>query len=188
FDKLPTRASITLLAAEHKDIVDRLAAGDAVQLEFDIRNWFLEGPIALDNVIAEIPGTEKPGEFVVVGGHLDSWDGATGATDNGTGCATTLEAARLLVKAGVKPKRTIRFMLWGGEEQGLLGSAGWIKKHKDELEKISAVLVHDGGTNYCAGINATAPMDKDFQTIFEPVKNLDPEMPFTVREVKGLSP
>src|SRR5207237_526123 len=72
------------------------------------------------NVVAELPGTEKPDELVIVGGHLDSWDGATGATDNGTGVATTLEAARLLTKAGAKPKRTIRFMLWSGEEQGLL--------------------------------------------------------------------
>jgi len=187
FDKLPTRASITLLAAEHKDIVDRLAAGDAVQLEFDIRNWFVEGPIALDNVIAEIPGTEKPGEFVVVGGHLDSWDGATGATDNGTGVATTLEAARLLAKSGVRPKRTIRFMLWGGEEQGLLGSHAWVKAHPDDLPKISAVLVHDGGTNYCNGNTAAPPMVKLLEGVFAPVTNLDPEMPFQVREVKGLS-
>jgi len=186
FDKLPKIPSINLLLAEFKAITELVEAGKPVSLEFDIRNWFEKGPIPLYNVIAEIPGTEKPDECVIVGGHIDSWDGASGAVDNGTGCATTLEAARLLVKAGVKPKRTIRFMLWSGEEQGLLGSAGWIKKHKDELEKISAVLVHDGGTNYCAGIDANAPWVKDFETIFAPVKNLDPEMPFTVREVKGL--
>lgn len=188
FDKLPKTPSINLAAADFKAISELLAAGKPVSLQFDIRNWFEQGPIALTNVIAEIPGSEKPDEVVIVGGHLDSWDGASGAVDNGTGVATTLEAARLLVKAGVHPKRTIRFMLWGGEEQGLLGSGGWIKNHKDELEKISAVLVHDGGTNYCAGINATAPMVKDFQSIFEPVTILDPEMPFAVKEVKGLSP
>ncbi len=188
FDKLPKTPSINLAAADFKAISELLAAGKPVSLQFDIRNWFEKGPIALANVIAEIPGSEKPDEVVIVGGHLDSWDGASGAVDNGTGVATTLEAARLLVKAGVKPKRTIRFMLWGGEEQGLLGSKGWIQKHKDELEKISAVLVHDGGTNYCAGINATAPMVKDFETIFAPVKDLDPAMPFAVKEVKGLSP
>jgi len=188
FDKLPKLPAINLLLADFKAISDLVEAGKPVSLEFDIRNWFEKGPIPLSNVIAEIPGTEKPDEYVIVSGHLDSWDGAAGCVDNGTGCATTLESARLLVKAGVKPKRTIRFMLWSGEEQGLLGSAGWIKKHKDELEKISAVLVHDGGTNYCAGINANPPMVKDFETIFAPVKNLDPEMPFTVKEVKGLSP
>ncbi|MBI5362052.1 MAG: M20/M25/M40 family metallo-hydrolase [Planctomycetes bacterium] len=187
FDKLPTRPSITLLAAEHADIAARVKAGESVTLAFDIRNWFVKGPITLNNVIAELPGTEKPDEIVVVGGHIDSWDGATGATDNGTGCATTIEAARLLVKAGVKPRRTIRFMLWSGEEQGLLGSAAYVKAHKDEMAKISAVLVHDGGTNYCAGITATPPMVKPLESVFAPVANLDPEMPFKVREVKGLS-
>lgn len=187
YDKLPTRPAINLLAAEYKEISDRLKAGDDVRLEFDIRNWFEKGPIALDNVIAEIPGTEKPDEVVIVGGHLDSWDGATGATDNGTGVATTLEAARLLAKAGVHPKRTIRFMLWGGEEEGLLGSKAYVAKHKDEMPKISAVLVHDGGTNYCAGITATPPMVKPLESVFASVQDLDPEMPFRVREVKGLS-
>ncbi|MCI0588260.1 MAG: M20/M25/M40 family metallo-hydrolase [Planctomycetes bacterium] len=187
WEKLPTRAAITLLAAEHKEICDLLTEGKEVRLEFDIRNWFEKGPVTLHNVIAEIPGSEKPDEVVIVGGHLDSWDGATGTTDNGTGCATTMEAARLLGKAKVKPKRTIRFMLWGGEEQGLLGSAAWVRKHKEELAKISAVLVHDGGTNYCAGITATPPMKEAFETIFASVKDLDPEIPFKVREVKGLS-
>lgn len=187
FDKLPTRPAITLLAAEHKEIAEKLKAGEEVRLEFDIRNWFEEGPIALHNVIAEIPGTEKPDEVVIVSGHLDSWDGATGATDNGTGCATTMEAARLLVKAGVRPKRTLRFILWGGEEQGLLGSKAYVEKHKDEMAKISAVLVHDGGTNYCAGITATPTMVKPLEAVFAPVADLDPEMPFKVREVKGLS-
>jgi len=187
FDKLPSRPSINLLAAEHKEIVDRLQAGEDVRLEFDLRNWFVKGPIHLNNVIAEIPGTEKPDEVVIVGGHLDSWDGATGTTDNGTGVATTLEAARLLAKAGVHPKRTIRFMLFGGEEQGLLGSHAYVKAHKDEMPKISAVLVHDGGTNYCAGITATPPMVKILEEVFAPITNLDPELPFKVREVKGLS-
>src|SRR5262249_37518755 len=153
----------------------------------DVRNWFVKGPIQLNNVIAEIPGTEKPDEVVIVGGHLDSWDGATGTTDNGTGVATTLEAARLLSKAGVHPKRTIRFMLFGGEEQGLLGSRAYVKAHKDEMAKISAVLVHDGGTNYCAGITANPPMVKPLEGVFAPIVNLDPELPFKVREVKGLS-
>jgi carboxypeptidase Q len=187
WEKLPTRAAITLLAAEHREICDLLNEGKEVRLEFDIRNWFEKGPVTLHNVIAEIPGTEKPDEVVVVGGHLDSWDGATGTTDNGTGCATTMEAARLLAKAKVKPKRTIRFMLWGGEEQGLLGSAAWVRKHKEELPKISAVLVHDEGTNYCSGIAATPPMKAAFDAIFAPVRDLDPEIPFKVREVKGLS-
>ncbi len=187
WEKLPTRSAITLLAAEHKEIAELLREGKEVRLEFDIRNGFEKGPVELHNVIADLPGTEKPDEVVIVGGHLESWDGATGTTDNGTGCATTMEAARLLAKAGVRPKRTIRFMLWGGEEQGLLGSAAYVRKNPDLLPKISAVLVHDGGTNYCAGITATPPMKEAFESIFAPVKDLDPEIPFKVREVKGLS-
>ena len=124
---------------------------------------------------------------MIVGGHIDSWDGATGATDNGTGVATTLEAARILMKAGVKPKRTIRFMLWSGEEQGLLGSAAYVKAHKDLMPKISAVLVHDGGTNYLSGIGATEAMLSDFEQVFAPVKELDPNYPFEVRKVAGLT-
>ena len=122
---------------------------------------------------------------MIVGGHIDSWDGATGATDNGTGVATTLEAARILMKAGVKPRRTIRFMVWSGEEQGLLGSAAYVKAHKDLMPKISAVLVHDGGTNYLSGIGATEAMMSDFEQVFAPVKELDPQFAFEVRKGRG---
>jgi Zn-dependent M28 family amino/carboxypeptidase len=83
---------------------------------------------------------------VILGAHLDSWDLGTGATDNGTGSTAVLEAARALQKLGVKPKRTIRFVLFTGEEQGLNGSRAYVAAHKDELAKISGVLVHDTGT------------------------------------------
>jgi carboxypeptidase Q len=98
------------------------------------------------NTVEEIRGSEKPDEIVIVGGHLDSRDLGTGATDNGTGAMAVLEAARALQKVGVKPKRTIRFVLFTGEEQGLNGSRAYVKAHKDELRKISGVLVHDSGT------------------------------------------
>jgi hypothetical protein len=186
WDKLPTLPAVTVLRKQYDEIVAWLKEGKAVTLEFDIRNYFKKGPIKLYNVIADIPGTEKPDEYVIVGGHIDSWDGATGATDNGTGCATTLEAARILMKSGVRPKRTIRFMLWSGEEQGLLGSAAYTKKHKDLMPRISAVLVHDGGTNYLSGIGATEAMLADFEQVFAPVKELDPAYPFEVRKVSGL--
>ncbi len=144
------------------------------------------GAVPVFNVVAEIPGTEHPDEFVVVGGHIDTWDGATGTTDNGTGCATTLEAARLIMASGVKPKRTILFMLWSGEEEGLLGSKAYVKAHPDLMPKISAVLVHDGGTNYLSGISGTEAMQSDFQTAFAPVTGLDPEMPFAIGKTPGL--
>jgi Zn-dependent M28 family amino/carboxypeptidase len=98
------------------------------------------------NTVAEIPGSEKPDEVVIIGAHLDSWDLGTGATDNGTGSMAVLEAARALMKSGVNPKRTIRFVLFTGEEQGLNGSKEYVKQHKAELGKMSAVLVHDTGT------------------------------------------
>ena len=187
WDKLPTLPSVTLLRKQFDELAAWLKEGKPVTLEFDIRNYFKKGPVVLYNVIADIPGTDWPDEYVIVGGHIDSWDGATGATDNGTGVATTLEAARILMKAGVKPRRTIRFMLWSGEEQGLLGSAAYVKAHKELTPKISAVIVHDGGTNYLSGIGATEAMVSDFEQVFAPIKELDPKYPFTVRKVPGLT-
>jgi hypothetical protein len=186
WNKLPDIPSITLMKKQFDEIVGWLRDGKDVTVEFDIRNYFKKGPIPLSNVLADIPGTDKADEFVIVGGHIDSWDGATGATDNGTGVATTLEAARILMKAGVKPRRTIRFMVWSGEEQGLLGSRGYVKAHPELMPKISAVLVHDGGTNYLSSIRATAAMESDLREVFAPAVSLDAKMPFEVRKVEGL--
>lgn len=185
-DKLPTVPSINLLKDQFDEILAVVKEGKPATLEFDIRNYFKRGPIPLYNVIADIVGTQFPDEYVIVGGHIDSWDGATGTTDNGTGCATTLEAARLLMKSGVKPRRTIRFMLWSGEEQGLLGSRAYVKAHPELMPKISAVLVHDGGTNFLSGIGATKAMKADMDIAMAPVVGLDPSYPFAVREVAGL--
>ena len=123
---------------------------------------------------------------MIVGGHIDTWDGATGTTDNGTGCATTLEAARILMKSGVKPRRTIRFMLWSGEEQGLLGSRQYVKAHPELLARVSAVLVHDGGTNYLSGLGVTKAMKADIDAALAPLVGLDASMPFAIREMPGL--
>ena len=184
--KLPTIPAIDLVRPEFDELAKLLADGQAVTLEFDIRNHFRRGPIPVYNVVAEIPGTEHPDEYVVVGGHIDTWDGATGTTDNGTGCATTLEAARLIMAAGVRPKRTILFQLWSGEEEGLLGSKGYVKAHADLMPRISAVLVHDGGTNYLAGISGTEAMQADFRAVFGPAQDLDPAMPFAIGKTPGL--
>lgn len=186
WNALPKRPAIQMVAEDHAAILEQIEKGAEVRLEFDVRNWFERGPIQLSNVIAEIPGSEKPDEYVIVGGHIDSWDGAEGAQDNGTGVATTLEAARLLAKSGVKPKRTIRFELWSGEEQGLFGSAGFVRDHAAELERISAALVHDGGTNYLSGIVCTPEMEDDLRAVFAPVVGLDAAMPFTLAVSEGL--
>ncbi len=187
YDDLPTAVTVRVRQEFYNDVRARLERGEDVELEFDIDNRFLPGPMPQYNVIADLVGSELPDEYVVVGGHLDSWDGAQGAQDNGTGVATTMEAARLLALAGAKPKRTIRFMLWGGEEQGLLGSRGYVRDHPEEMDRISAVLVHDMGTNYLSGIAGPKALVGQLREAMAPIMELDSAMPFTIREVEGLS-
>ena len=187
WDDLPTRVSIRLQGEQFDALQKRLVEGERVELEFDIDNRFRRGPIPLYNVIADIVGTEFPDEIVLVGGHLDSWDGATGTNDNGTGVSTTLEAARLLMESGARPRRTIRFALWSGEEQGLLGSRAYVEAHPELMEKISAVLIHDGGTNYLSGIAGPPALADELRWAFEPVVDLDAELPFEVVENEGLN-
>lgn len=186
-EDLPQDVRITVIRSQFEDLAARVAAGEAVVLEFDIHNEFVPGPIKNHNVVADLPGSEWPDQFVIVGGHLDSWDGASGCTDNGTGASTTLEAARILAAAGARPRRTIRFILWTGEEQGLYGSRDYVEDHAAELEAISAVFVHDGGTNYVSGISATAAMKADFDQVFAPVLELSSQLPFEVAVIEGLS-
>lgn len=188
WDDLPTLVRVTLLYEDFASLRDQVKEGTAVELEFDVRNQFLHGPITQYNVISEITGSEFPDEYVIVQGHMDAWDGAQGACDNGTGMATTMEAARLIMEAGIVPRRTIRFVFYTGEEQGLLGSRGYAERHIDELERVSIVLNHDNGTNYLKGIAATEAMLEDFEHVFAPIQQLDPERPFEIRQVPGLRP
>jgi carboxypeptidase Q len=134
------------VSRESATLLWRLLDAGPVEAEINIQGTLTGMPVTVYNTVAEIKGTEKPDEVVIIGGHLDSWDLGTGATDNGTGSMAVLAAARALVKSGVKPKRTIRFVLFTGEEQGLNGSRAYVAAHKDEMAKISGVLVHDTGT------------------------------------------
>lgn len=186
WDDLPEDVEVVLRADQYDDIAKRVKQSEEVELEFSIDNRFFNGPVPQHNVIADLVGSKYPDEYVVVGGHLDSWDGADGVNDNGTGVATTLEAARLLVEAGARPARTIRFMLWTGEEQGLLGSRAYVEQHPEEMKKISAVLVHDGGTNYLSGLAVTPEMMPMMKKVFEPVMALSEEMPFELHYAEGL--
>jgi carboxypeptidase Q len=145
-DYKPGAIPTAFIVREDFMLLWRLMDSGFVQAEVNIGGNFTGKPAEVYNTVAEIPGSEKPDEVVIIGAHLDSWDLATGATDNGTGSTAVLEAARALKKSGVKPKRTIRFVLFTGEEQGLNGSKAYVSKHQDELKKISAVLVHDSGT------------------------------------------
>lgn len=183
WDKLPTLRRVTIRKSDMDTVMLAVKANRPVELEFDMEQQFIKGPRKNAIVVAEIPGTEKPDEVVIVSGHLDSWDGpnSQGALDNGTGTTVALEAARILMKAGAKPKRTIRFIMWTGEEQGLFGSNWYVKAHEKELEKISAVFVDDGGTNYQGGITCTevmAPMLREAQA---PMNGVFPDMPFEIR-------
>jgi hypothetical protein len=185
WDNLPKLVSIRARKDHHDQLWARLLK-EPVELEFDVDNRFVKGPIPQYNVVADLVGSEKPDEFVIVGGHLDSWDGAQGAVDNGTGSATTLEAARLLAAVGAQPKRTIRFMLWTGEEQGLFGSQNYVKAHPELLPKISVVLVHDEGTNYLGGLGVTKAMLPAMQAACAPLFGLNPEFPFELKEIEHL--
>jgi carboxypeptidase Q len=120
--------------------------GGGVQMKLNLTGTFSPGPVDASITVAEIKGSEHPDERVIVGGHLDSWDLGQGAVDNGTGAMSVLEAARTLKALGWKPKRTITFILFTGEEQGGVGADAFIKNHETELDKVDAVLVNDLGT------------------------------------------
>lgn len=173
----PKNVDITIRKSDMERI-NRWMAQEPVTLEFNIQNIWLK-PIPQYNVIADIKGTGKPDEMVIVSGHFDSWNGpgSQGANDNGTGSAMTIEAARILKAAHAKPKRTIRFILWTGEEQGLLGSTDYVKKHKDEMDKISAVIVDDGGTGYHGGYSVIESMVPMMSAAVSPVNNAFPDLP-----------
>jgi len=141
-----------------------VADGRAVELEFDIVNRTHPEGRTSYNVVAEIPGSDKADEVVMLGGHLDSWHAATGATDNAIGCAIMMEAARILMATGVKPRRTVRVALWSGEEQGLLGSQAYVREHfgtaeqpKPEHAKFAGYFNIDNGTGRVRGWTVFGP-------------------------------
>jgi carboxypeptidase Q len=122
-----------------------LSAGKKVRVRINVQNTFSTGPVESANVVGEIRGREHPEEFVVVGAHLDSWDLGEGSTDNGTGTASVLAAADAILKSGLKPRRSIRFVLFTGEEQGLLGSFEYVKQHQSEMKNHIGDIVLDLG-------------------------------------------
>lgn len=141
-----------VIAHEDYAMFDRLIAmGVAPRIEGRVDNRLGNAPVQQWNTVAEIPGSELPGQVVILGAHLDSWDLGTGVTDNGTGSMVVLEAARVLMQSGLKPKRTVRFILFTGEEEGLLGSKAYAAAHAAEADSIQAVLVLDNGTGMITG-------------------------------------
>ncbi len=156
-DDIPQDIEINVRRSDYDYINSHLADGQNVFARFNLHHELTPGPITVYNTIAELPGTTRPDEIVIVSAHLDSWNGpgSQGTTDNGTGSSVVLEAARLLTQAHARPDRTIRFILWTGEEQGLWGSRKYVESlPEEERAKISAVFVDDGGTNSEGGLPA----------------------------------
>jgi Zn-dependent M28 family amino/carboxypeptidase len=119
------------------------------------------GPVEQENVVGEIRGYEKPDEVVILGAHLDSWELGTGALDNGCNAALVIEAARAIKAMGVLPKRTIRFVLFSGEEQGTIGSFAYVKSHASELDKIRGVVIFDSGSGRTTGFSLGGRRDTE---------------------------
>jgi carboxypeptidase Q len=172
------------LAAEHYGRIYRLLEKKVpVSVTLDIQNKFYDDDLKSFNITAEIPGTDKADEVVMLGGHFDSWQAGTGATDNGAGSAVMLEAIRILKASGLKMRRTVRIGLWTGEEEGLLGSRAYVKEHFGDPEtmkltpehaKLDAYYNIDNGTGkirgvYLQGNEAVAPI---FTAWMEPFHNL----------------
>ena len=138
------------LGMEDAKLVRRLLEQGPVTIQYEADNK-TAGPTSVRNVIAEIRGSDRPDEWILIGAHLDSWDFATGAQDNGTGSVSVIEVARALAALGKPLRRSVRFALWGGEEQGLLGSYAYTQAHLKEMEKCVAVLNTDNGAGHPKG-------------------------------------
>jgi hypothetical protein len=164
FDVTKAVPTIVLRNEDYGRISRLLADGTAVALELSIVNTeYPEGRTAY-TAVAEIEGTDKKDEVVMLGGHLDSWHAATGATDNAIGCATMMEVVRIFKALHIQPRRTVRVALWSGEEQGLLGSQAYVKEHfgsvespKPEFARLSAYLNMDTGTGRIRGATVFGP-------------------------------
>ncbi|HPD94990.1 MAG: M20/M25/M40 family metallo-hydrolase [Bacteroidales bacterium] len=184
WNNLPKVPDIKLDEKQYAVIEKMAKERQYFQLEFDIRNHFRPGPIPYYSLIGVIKGTEYPNQYVIMGGHLDAFDVATGASDNASGAVPAMEAARLIMKSGAKPKRTILVCLWAGEEFGLLGSSSWVEKHANELDSVSIMLNRDGGPTVANGLSVPKAMYPDFEEICKPLNSIDSLLPFTLREVE----
>jgi carboxypeptidase Q len=148
-DRLPQ----AVVAREDAERIARfLRGGQKVRVHFEMPNH-VGGPVESENVVAEIRGREKPDEFVLIGAHLDSWDLGTGALDDGCNVAMLIDAARVIHASGTIPRRSIRFALFTGEEQGMLGSAAYAHAHRAELDLMVAAMIFDNGVGRVTGFS-----------------------------------
>jgi carboxypeptidase Q len=164
-----------LIAHEQYGTLYRVARrGMPVRVELNLQTRFLDDNRTPANVIAELPGTDKADEVVMLGAHYDSWHSGTGATDNAAGSVVMMEAIRILKTLGMPMRRTVRIGLWTGEEQGLIGSSRYLRIHKDELPKISAYVNLDNGTGKIRGIwsQSNAAVVPIFEQILSPFRDM----------------
>ena len=162
---------IKLLNTQYDEIKAMVEKNQPVELEFDIRNWFKMGPVKYHNVVATIRGTQYPDEYVVIGGHFDCFSGATGGIDDGSGFAPGMEALRLIKAAGARPKRSIVMILFAAEEQGLVGSQAWLKKHPEIAPKVVMMMNRDSTPMAITGAAVPETWYADFEKITAPLAN-----------------
>ncbi len=145
----------------------------AVKARIDLPNQ-VGGPFTAHNVVADIRGRERPDEMVILGAHLDSWDLGTGALDNGASSAMVIDVARAMVQSGQRPRRTVRFILFNGEEQGLIGSRAYVRDHLDEMDRIAAVVIYDTGVGRVSGyyLGGRPDVEVRLRSALEPVAAL----------------
>jgi hypothetical protein len=191
----PAAPQVVLAAEQYGRIARTLEHKIPVTLQMDIDNEFLDADLNAFNVIAELPGTDKADQVVMLGAHFDSWHTGTGATDNAAGSAVMMEAMRILKATGVPLRRTVRLALWSGEEEGLLGSRAYVKEHfgdpatmqlKPDQAKVSGYFNVDNGTGairgvYLQGNEAIAPL---FSAWMEPFANMGMRT-LTIRNTGG---
>jgi Predicted aminopeptidases len=185
YKNLPTCPDIKLDEHQYKIIKQKVDERRYFQLEFDIRNHFKPGPVKFHNVLGIIRGTQFPDEYVMSGGHLDAFDVATGGVDCGTGVAPNMEAARMIMAAGGKTKRSIIFCFWAAEEFGLWGSKYWVENNMNKLNKISNYFNRDGGPTAANSITVPPAMYDDFKKATERLNEIDSKMPFTLTQRRG---
>jgi hypothetical protein len=179
----PSEVPTAFLTHEDYDLIWRLAQAGPVRLKANLQNSLSDKPAPASITVAEIKGSEYPDERVIIGGHLDSWDLGQGALDNGTGSMAVLEAARALKALGWKPKRTITFILFTGEEQGGIGAETYLNNHAAEVAKMDGILIHDTGTGkvFSIALNdqwGTAPLMSE---IYQPLQRVFELQPLSTR-------
>ena len=183
-ETLPKACDIRLDERQFEIIKKKVQAKEEFELEFDIRNHFFKGPVKYHNIIGIMKGSKYPDEYVLTGGHLDSYDSATGAVDDANGVAVVMETARILAKSGVRPKRTIMFCVWTAEEIGLVGSKFFVQGKTVPWEKISNYSNRDSGPTLATSVTVSPAMKEDFDKICGPLIGLDERFPFEVKVMK----